>query len=122
MNLYLPDTSCLIALLCDWHEHHHVTLKEMERRKTSGERIVLASPTIVESYAVLTRLPASFKMAEKDALRLLETNWKKTQTVSLNAQEYWALLKSAADRNIGGGQIYDGLIAACARKAKAKTI
>ena len=122
MNRYLPDTPCLIALLCDWHEHHQPTLRDMERRRTAGDRLVLAAPALVEAYSVLTRLPAPFRLTEQDAMNLLEANWRKAETVSLGPQEYWKTLQAAAVQGIGGGQIYDAVIAACARKARAKAI
>ena len=28
---FLPDTSCLVAAVCAWHEHHHRAGEELER-------------------------------------------------------------------------------------------
>ena len=56
---FLPDTSCLVAAVCSWHEHHQATSAELSRRVEHGEVLVLAAPALVEAYAVLTRLSAA---------------------------------------------------------------
>jgi len=119
---YLPDTSCLVALVCSWHEHHAATFKEMNQRARSGDHAVLAAHSLVETYAVLTRLPYPFRLSEQDALRLLEENFSKTQIVTLTSAQYWRVLKECNDKKISGGQTYDAVIAACARKAKAAVL
>lgn len=117
--IYLPDTSCLVALLCSWHEHHSATLKEMNQRKRAGDKLVLAGPALIETYAVLTRLPYPYRLSENDSWRLLHENFSKEQTVTLTPAQYWRIVQACRDNRISGGQIYDGVIAACARKAKA---
>ncbi len=119
---YLPDTSCLVALLCTWHEHHAPTLKEMNQRARSGDGIALAGHTLMETFAVLTRLPYPFRLSEQDAFKLLEQNFAKTSIVTLTSAQYWRVLKECIYNNISGGQTYDAVIAACARKAKASVL
>ena len=120
--IYLPDTSCLIALLCSWHEHHEATLREMNRRRRSGDTLVLAAHSLLETYAVLTRLPYPFRLSEQDAARLLEENFSKTEVISLSAAQYWRVLRTCREKRISGGQAYDSVIAACAQKAKANLL
>jgi predicted nucleic acid-binding protein len=119
---YLPDTSCLIALLCSWHEHHGATLKEMTRRKRSGETAVLAAHSLMETYAVLTRLPYPYRLSERDAWTLLDLNFSKTQMITLTSAQYWRVIRVCRDQNISGGEAYDSVIAACARKAGATVL
>ena len=119
---YLSDTSCLVALLCSWHEHHEATWKEMNQRKQSGETVILAAHSLIETYAVLTRLPYPYRLTEQDAWQLLDGNFSKSRIVTLTAAQHWGVLKLCSDRNISGGQIYDSVIAACARKGKAKVL
>ena len=119
---YLPDTSCLVALLCSWHEHHAATLREMSKRKRNSDTLVLAGHSLVETYAVLTRLPHPFRLAEEDAWQLLDRNFAKTQIVALTSRQYWRTIQLCRDEKISGGQIYDGVITSCARKARARVL
>jgi predicted nucleic acid-binding protein len=117
MSRILLDTSCLVATVLAWHEHHGVTVEELRRRSRRGETWVVAAHSLVEAYSVLTRLPANRRLAAGEALAVLRANWSETETISLNSQEHWAFLQTASDSRIMGGQAYDALLAACARKA-----
>jgi predicted nucleic acid-binding protein len=119
---YLPDTSCLVSLLCTWHEHHEKTLKELTKRERSGDHAILAAHSLVETYAVLTRLPYPYRLSENDAWELLEKNFSKTTIVSLTNAQYWKVLKECCSNKISGGQVYDAMIAACASKGKVRTL
>ena len=50
---FLPDTSCMIAAVCAWHEHHEAAANEIERRLTGRAKMIVAAPALVEAYAVL---------------------------------------------------------------------
>lgn len=114
------DTSCLVALVCAWHEHHAPTLAAVEQRLDAGKSLALAAPALVETYAVLTRLPAPHRLSPADALVLLAENFERRwQAVALSADEVWALLHAAPASKLYGGRTYDAVIAACARKANA---
>jgi len=119
---YLPDTSCIVALLCNWHEHHDATLREMNQRAKSDDRILLAAHSVVETYAVLTRLPFPYRLSEQDALRLLEENFSKAPVVALSSAQYWRVIKECKEKKISGGQAYDALIVASAKKGKAAVL
>ena len=75
-----------------------------------------------KTYAVLTRLPAPNRLRSRDAIALLEANWRETPVVHLTASETWRALRRAQRRGVIGGHTYDMLIAACALKADAATI
>ncbi len=122
MTRYLCDTSVLVATVCSWHEHHARTIRELERRGRAGEELVLAAHSLAEAYAVLTRLPAPNRLRSKDAIELLEANWRETPVAHLTARETWRTLRRAQQQGVIGGQTYDMLIAACAVKAGATTI
>ena len=49
----------MIAAVCAWHEHHDRAAGKMNLRLRRGEQIRVARPALVESYAVLTRLPTN---------------------------------------------------------------
>ena len=122
MSSYLLDTSCMAAAVCGWHEHHEPTRAALEERRRRSEKLVLAAPCLIESYAVLTRLPSPYRLAMADALALLEANWSRAAVVTLSAAEHWHVLRDCRLSGVSGGQAYDALIAACARKAKVDTL
>ena len=75
MPRFLPETSCLVAALCVWHEHNERAAREIERRLDRGESLVVAAPALVETYAVLTRLPSPHRLSPADSRALLEANF-----------------------------------------------
>jgi predicted nucleic acid-binding protein len=122
LTSYLLDTSCLVAAVCAWHSHHDVTRREIERREAAGETLVLAAHSLAEAFSVLTRLPEPHRLHPNDALALIEANWRETRLVALAGSDYRATLRRCRDVGIGGGAVYDALIAACARKARVATV
>jgi predicted nucleic acid-binding protein len=119
---YLLDTSCLVAAVCGWHRDHDATRREIERRAGSGEKLVLAAHSLAETYSVLTRLPEPHRLRPEDAFALIEENWGESRLVTLAAADYRETLRRCRDVGIGGGAVYDALIAACARKARVETL
>lgn len=121
MASFVPDANCMIAAVCAWHEFHARAAAELETRLGRGERMVAVGPALVESYAVLTRLPAPHRLAPADALALLDANFMaRRRTVALDGASYRGLLVAAAETGIAGGQAYDAVIAECVVKAKAR--
>jgi predicted nucleic acid-binding protein len=120
---FLPDTSCMIAAVCAWHEHHDPAAEEIEGRLDQGEGMVVAASALVESYAVLTRLPPPHRLSPRDALALLEANFMSaSRIVALDGKSYLSLLRRAPDEGVAGGRTYDAVIFACAFKAKASAL
>ena len=118
MPSFLPDTSCMIAAMCGWHEHHARVLTHIERRLERKEEMIGAAPALVEAYAVLTRLPAPHRLSGENALALLEENFMGSRKiVVLDARGYRALLSSAPTDGVRGGRTYYAVILACARRA-----
>lgn len=122
MSRYLCDTSCLVAAVCSWHEHHERTRTEIERRVTGGEELFLAAHSLAETYAVLTRLPSPHRLRAADAISLIEANWGQNHIVHLTGRETWRAITEAERRGLVGGQTYDVLIAMAALKGGASTL
>ncbi len=117
---FLPDTSCMVAATCSWHEDHESAAREISRRLSSGEVMVVAAPALVEAYAVLTRLPAPYRLRPTDALGILDANFMSGRhVVALGAGEYVSFLRGAPGSEVAGGRAYDAVIARCAAKARA---
>ena len=122
-SVFVADTSCMVAAICSWHEHHARAVAEFERRFDRDEKLVAVAPALVEAYSVLTRLPAPHRLPPSDALRLLEANFMQTAPpVALDGRLYRTLLRRAPNEGIVGGQMYDAVIVECALKARADTL
>src|SRR5262245_32807350 len=120
---FLPDTSCMIAAVCSWHEPHDAAAKEIERRLAARAKMIVAAPALVETYAVLTRLPPPHRLSPETALILIENNFLKLATVvALNAKTYETLLMHAPKDNVSGGRTYDAVIGACTAHGNASTV
>lgn len=119
---YLPDTSCLVAAVCSWHEHHEATAGELGALAKRREKAVMAAPALLEAYAVLTRLPPPYRLKPRDALALLEGSFGQARVVALPAGETWRLLRTLPERGVAGGGSYDAVIVACARAARVDVI
>jgi predicted nucleic acid-binding protein len=122
VSSYLLDTNCLVAAVCSWHGHHEATRREIERRHAAGQELILSAHSLAEAFSVLTRLPEPHRLSPEDALALIEANWGETRLVALTAADYRVSLRRCRDVSIGGGAVYDAVIAACARKARVSTL
>lgn len=121
---FLPDSDCMIATVSDWHVHHHRATAEIDRRLDDGEQMFIAAPALAESYAVLTRLPRSYRVPARECLALLQTSFLDLMQalVALDADTYLRLVRDASRDDITGGVFYDTVIAACARAADVGTL
>ncbi len=120
MPAFLTDASCMVAALCSWHVFHGRARQEIERRLARGESMVSAGHAVIETYAVLTRLPPPHRLGPADAQALVTTSFVEGITMTgSDARTYRQLLDRMPSAGIAGGRAYDALIAACARKAGA---
>lgn len=120
---FFVDSSCIVAAVCAWHQHHDPAAAEIERRLRAHERLATAAHALAEAYAVMTRLPAPHRLSPANALALIEGNFGESARVTaLNAAEYRSLLRGAAREGIAGGRTYDAVIAECAQKARADVL
>lgn len=115
------DTSVVVAAVVEWHEHHAAAAHTLNRLLDDGA-LLLPSHVLLEAYSVLTRLPASHRVAPSDAFRLLSESFANVPIASLPADEVWPLLEDLAKRAIAGGRAYDAGIARVARIANADSI
>lgn len=104
------DSSIMVAALVSWHENHQAAARAVERALSSKEGVIIPSHAMVESYAVLTRLPAPHRLAPATALALLRENFGSTRLAALNARSVWPVLEQLAALSLGGGITYDAII------------
>jgi predicted nucleic acid-binding protein len=120
---FLPDTSCMIAAVCSWYEHHEAAANEIESRLAGRAKMMVAAPALIEAYAVLTRLPPPHRLSPQTALTLLENNFLKLGTIiALNAKSYQSLLLAAPKNSVAGGRAYAAVIGACAEQAQVSSV
>lgn len=123
MPAFTLDTSCMIAAVCTWHEHHVAAVTEINRRLEDGKRLAVPASALVEAYAVLTRLPAPHRLSPGDAWALVDASFIEPATVvALTRIVYVRLLRRIAKQTIAGGRTYDAVIAECARQARAEVL
>lgn len=85
--------------------------------------MVVAAPALIETYSVLTRLPAPYRFSPNDALSLVEANFlESVKIVALDAEAYRSILLGAPGAGVSGGRTYDAVIAACAQREKVQTL
>jgi predicted nucleic acid-binding protein len=106
------DTSVVVAAFASWHEGHAVSAAALARRPRLPAHVVL------ESYSVLTRLPAPHTAAPAKVAEFLQVQVR-AAPLSLPAKAHAGLLREALAAGIVGGAVYDALIAATAKRAGA---
>jgi toxin FitB len=123
MNVFL-DTSVLLAGLIDLGPQStpsHLVLHAVAERTVAPA--ATAWHCCLEFYSVSTRLPAEFRLAPADALRLVEEEILARMAVhDLPHADRLPLLRAAAADGIAGGRVYDAHIADVARSARADVI
>jgi len=113
------DTSILVAGLLAWHERHEAAARALGRALSAKEGFVIPVHVVVESYAVLTRLPSPHRLSSADALSLLRENFREAKLASLPSRSVWPLLERLAETEISGGTTYDALTIEAAQDAGA---
>jgi len=117
------DSSYLIALLCDWHGRHARTLRSYQHWHARDAQIVLPVHALLETYSVLTRIPAPYRLQPDIARQAIEENFARTAlVVGVKAGGVWERIGNLSRLGFGGGQVYDALIAWCAADAKAAVL
>lgn len=102
------DTSVLVAALVTWHPRH------TRARRAVAERVTaLPAHVLIETYSVLTRLPAPHRLSAAvagEAVTGIDLD-----LLTLPAPQQVQTIGTLARREVRGGAAYDGLVAATAR-------
>ena len=101
------DTSLVVAAFASWHEHH-----EGARRILDGG-LRLIEHCALETYSVLTRLPAPHRTSGAVVREFLSTRFPQS-FLRLSARAYKEFVLGLADHGVTGGAAYDALVAATA--------
>jgi predicted nucleic acid-binding protein len=115
------DTSCVIPLLCDWHEFHAPTVAAIGT--ASLKDVVVCCHVLLECFAVLTRLLAPYRIPPRQAEMLLATNFSESVILcGVLESDLWAAVGRAAERQASGGKIYDAVISHATARAGASVL
>lgn len=110
MTQVVLDTSVAVPLLVTSHEAHRSVTEALGDRTAA-----LAGHALLETYAVLTRLPGDARVAPADAVRLLRERFEPAAV--LDSRTARSAPEVLAGAGVAGGATYDGLVALAARSA-----
>lgn len=100
----------MIPLLSSWHEFHARTKQGYELRRARRERLVIPASALVQSFSVLTRMPV--RLLPQEAQRLLEESFfDRAGVAGMAGDAAWKTIQDVSLRDMGGGIIYDAVIA-----------
>ena len=116
------DTNCLVALLSEWHEHHRATVAAYEELRRGHHHVIIAVHSLLECFSVLTRLPAAYRIAPRQAEQVLLQNFSRAEVSAVEASLCWSTIHDLSERGLGGGRVYDAVIARSARAAGATVL
>ena len=97
------DTSVAVPAFLPWHEAHDAC-----QHPARGASI--AAHVLVETYSVLTRLPAPHQLEVSTARELLSRRFDRRVLVP-SSRLSRALVERLAEAGVSGGAAYDGVIA-----------
>ena len=109
------DSSVAIAAFATWHPAH------LAARAVVASGVALPAHAALETYSVVTRLPAPHRGSPANVLRFLRTSFD-GEWLALPGSSVGRLIEELAERGIFGGSTYDGLIAATVRAAGARLL
>jgi predicted nucleic acid-binding protein len=113
------DSTVLVAAMVEDEEHHESCAQALE----AAEEGYASVHSVAECFATLTGGRLGVRLSPTDVARLIRHNvCDHLSLVSLSPADYMKLLDSAGPAGARGGAIYDMLLLACARKAKARKI
>lgn len=104
------DTSVVVAAFASWHEKHEPA------RKLLDGGLDLIAHCALESYSVLTRLPAPHRAPASLVGQFLRERFPRPY-LRMSASAYRSFILHLPENGVSGGSAYDALIAATAAHA-----
>lgn len=104
--------SCI--LVAGVHANHplHAIASDWLIRNIPLNKLIVAHHSILEAYAVLTRLPGEFRISSSEARKLLETTIQPNMRIAAFSEtSIWDYINSLVLQQAIGGHAYDGFIA-----------
>jgi predicted nucleic acid-binding protein len=105
----------VVAAFASWHEHHDAA------RRAVDSPLRLIEHCALETYSVLTRLPAPHR-APGDVVRDFLVARFRRPVLRLSVSAYREFLLRLPDHGVAGGASYDALVAATAASHGAELV
>jgi predicted nucleic acid-binding protein len=115
------DSSVIVAGLLSWHPFHERASMALER-VLAGGKLLVPMPALVESYSVMTRLPAPHRVSPETAHQLLHNSLREGRIVAFSSGKAWRFLGECAAGATAGGRVYDAVIARAALEGRAQEL
>jgi predicted nucleic acid-binding protein len=112
------DTTVLVAALLPDHPHHARSFPVFA--SATRKQAACAAHSLAEAYSTFTRYPGKERMSAEAASLMVQGIEQRFTLVWLAGDEYSAAIRRMAQLGVVGGAVYDGLVAACALKARAE--
>lgn len=109
------DTSLVVAAFASWHETHEAARRALDAGLRLPEHCAL------ETYSVLTRLPAPHRAPGSVVRDFLKARFPEP-FLRLSPAAYRTFVLELAGREITGGAAYDALVAATAAEHSAELV
>lgn len=109
------DTSLVVAAFASWHESHEGARRALD----TGLRLI--EHCALETYSVLTRLPAPHRSSGAVVREFLQTRFPQP-FLRLTARAYQDFIVGLPDHGVTGGAAYDALVAATAAACGAELL
>lgn len=106
------DTSIVVAAFASWHEHHD------EARALLDQGVRLIEHCALETYSVLTRLPAPHRCPPAVVRDFLQARFPEP-LLRMDAASHRRFVLRLPEMGISGGAAYDALVAATAAQHSA---
>jgi predicted nucleic acid-binding protein len=98
------DTSVAVPALVSWHEAH-------DRCRPMAAGASIPGHALVETYAVLTRLPSPHRLGADVAAELLGAWFPDPRVLAAPAGLQRGMVRRLANARLAGGAVYDALVA-----------
>ncbi len=115
------DATVLVAALIAWHERHRAASSAIESAR-ARKTLIIPAPALIETYAVLTRLPAQHRLPHADAFPLLRSSFSSARIAAPKTRDSWSALRRWSVAAIGGTDAHDAQIIEIAKDAGARSL
>jgi len=116
------DSGLIVAALHVNHPRHAVAADWLIRN-IGKNRLIVAQHTILETYAVLTRLPGELRVTPSEARDLLAASVRPHMAVAgLQKEDMWKVVDRLVESSVVGGRTYDAFIVQALRSAGVEAV
>lgn len=98
------DTSVAVAALLEWHVQHRPCVE-------AARDAAIPAHALVETYSVLTRLPAAHRPARNVVVEALEARFGSDAVLVPSVATQVGIIERLAAADIEGGACFDALVA-----------